>query len=165
MARSKSPHFPSVSMSNGPTSTRSLPQASDLRRSGSTSGTELLTVVGICTAIVVLLVIAGLFIRTFFSRVEMTNLAIHTSRIIQQLEKLATDLRSAESEALAFSLTRGTDHFERHKDRIVSVEADLNQLRALTGDNQNESLSLEKVDKSVSEAGTILDLLMSLPPA
>ena len=126
---------------------------------------ELFTTIGIVTAIVVLVVIAGLFVRTFFSRVEMTSLAIHTFRIIQQLEKLATDLRSAESEALAFSLTRGTAHFEQHKGRIASVEEDLNQLGSLTRDNQDESPYLEKVETAVREAGRALDLLMSLPTA
>lgn len=126
---------------------------------------ELFTTIGIVAAIAVLVVIAGLFIRTFFWRVEMTTLAIHTFRIIQQLEKLAIDLRSAESEALAFSLTRGPNHFEQHNGRIASVNEDLNRLRSLTGDNPSEDPYLDKVESAVADAARILDLLMSLPPA
>src|SRR5262249_23490417 len=124
---------------------------------------EFFTTTGILTAIVVLAVIAALFIRTFFSRVELTSLAIHTFRIIQQLEKLATDLRYAESEALAFNLTRGTDHLDQHKGRIASEE-DLKQLRFLTGDNQNQSPYRDKVEESVRAARRVLDLLVALPP-
>ena len=126
---------------------------------------ELFTTIGILTAIVVLAVIAGLFTRTFFSRVELTSLALHTFRIIQQLEKLSTDLRYAESEALAYSLTRGTDHLDRHKGRITSVEDDLEQLRLLTGDRENQSPYRDNVEESVRATRRVLDRLVALPPA
>ena len=122
---------------------------------------ELFTTIGIVGAIVVLSVVAGLSVRTSFFRTELFALAIHTSRIMQQLEKLSTDLSDAESEALGFRLTKTSRYLDRYKARIRLVEEDLEQLRVLTEDGDAQTPHRHKVEASVGTARKTIELLMA----
>lgn len=118
---------------------------------------------GFLTAMLILATIAGLFVRTLLSRVELTNVVIQTHHVIRQLERLLTDLSDAESAALSYSLA-GTEHYlPSYKTNVAAVDDDLKQLRLLVTDNEDQIRRLKTVEEAAREKRRLMDLLIALP--
>lgn len=118
---------------------------------------------GFLMAVLILLAIGGLFAKTLWSRVELTNVVIHSHDVIRQLEKLLTDVSNAESAALSYSLAGIGHYVPPYKQSMAAAEDDLKRLRALVSASRERTKRLDAVEQALREKRKVMDVLLALP--
>jgi signal transduction histidine kinase len=119
--------------------------------------------VGFVTAILILIVITGLFARRLAARIELTDLVIQSHAALHQLQKLLTDVSDAESSALSYSLAGAPHYLPSYQAYVGAVGADLDRLRLMASNNENLIRRQQIVAENTWATMKAFDALISMP--
>ena len=114
------------------------------------------------TLFVVLTTVVFLSIRFAISERSEQAWVIHTYQVIDQLQKVLSDMQDAETGQRGFIITRQHPFLDRYYAGIANAKTDLQTFRALTTDNATQQARSEMLRRRVDARVETLDAALSL---
>ncbi len=107
--------------------------------------------VGFSLSLIILLIIGVSSYNSITRTNDSIQLRIHTYKVLQELEGLLSNLKDAETGQRGYILTGDKKYLAPYNSAVTLVNQQINDLRSLTSDNQNQQRRLDKLDPLIAK--------------
>src|SRR5712672_3433562 len=111
---------------------------------------------GFGTALVILIVVAAVSVRSMVKNAEDRAWVTHTYVVLEKLDAVLSNLIDAETGQRGYIITGEASYLEPYNDARAHVNQNLAELRTLTADNPTQQHALELLEPT---AATMLSTL------
>src|SRR5712675_3188724 len=99
---------------------------------------------GFGTALVILIVVAAVSVRSMVKNAEDRAWVTHTHIVLEQLDAVLSNLVDAETGQRGYIITGEVSYLEPYNNALSRILQDFQQLRELTADNPVQQHSLDQ---------------------
>src|SRR6267154_5634238 len=105
---------------------------------------------GFGTALVILIVVAAVSVRSMVKNAEDRAWVTHTHIVLEQLDAVLSNLVDAETGQRGYIITGEVSYLEPYNDARAHVHQNLAELRTLTADNSNQQRALDLLEPATA---------------